>query len=432
MNFLENKKNYFAGLGLMLVIIAMTMVGCQKEYQETIDLPENEMRFKIEEDALDKIVFEIPEDKNIDKSKLEKLLNGMLINDIPNYTEYFNIFKSLTSKEYQIFSKNFILIEKAKLLGLGYTEQIAQDLVDQSHYNRIELNKLSVDAFAKPHCGLNPSEYEFVENKFEGNDVELKSSCTAPSYTYATTVQLTSPTIWSSNCENYYTIKPCTQSDCDKEYSFNATTGSKIRATSVATQAYLELKGDNFSRRAGNSKTYVLLGWGNSLTASYIKSTLSLHGNSGVVTNSNCGGGGGCSKVASSGILSNSSMQGISLFVATELAQSEIIQLYIRNSSELEQIFNSNDAQYQNVQQALASFLAINKGLVESSFNSNTPTTIGNENIMATKNLLNQLHQVSTSTKLKNAIVQINNNIDKMQGKELKTAVKEINNIVID
>ena len=139
-----------------------------------------------------------------------------------------------------------------------------------------------MNQFGKSYNAITPQEHKKLELLHAKTTASDRSpSCSDFKLKYPTTAQLTSPTIWRSNCENYYSVTPCGQTDCDKEFSFGETKFFKIRSNDVATQIYLELKGDNYGRRADSRKTYILIGYGNALTASYIKATLSAHGDDG-------------------------------------------------------------------------------------------------------------------------------------------------------
>jgi len=195
------------------------------------------------------------------------------------FEEYFKLYESLSSYDYVVYSENYKKIEKEKLVLLGYNETEAENLAKQTHSNRLALNELSIKQFKKPYNMVNPEENNIIENKFASNNIESRGICTLKSYPKSAQRKNPKWNVWSSNCKRYYTKTPYGQTDCDKEYRFDNPNYTKVRATMAAPDVaiYLKAKGNNFLMRTTTTRTYVLLGWGNSITASVIKSGLSMY-----------------------------------------------------------------------------------------------------------------------------------------------------------
>ena len=110
----------------------------------------------------------------------------------------------------------------------------------------------------------------------------------------------------------------------------------------------------------------------------------------------------------------------------------DVLALYIENQMELSEIFESEDTQYEAVQSALVEFWLVNETLIENGFSDAPTGIVRTQHIQAAKKVLSELAEVVTTRTLKNAINEIYNNLDTMQGKALKDAIKSFDTLSFD
>ncbi len=136
------------------------------------------------------------------------------------------------------------------------------------------------------------------------------------------------------------------------------------------------------------------------------------------------GGGGGC--LQREAVLHQKVARNISLFTSKELTATakDVLTLYVENQAELNEIFESKDAQYEAVQTAVADFWAVNQSLIENGFGDTPTGVIEAQHIKAAKTVLSELAKVVTKPSLQDAIHDVYNSLDEMQGKALQDAIK--------
>ncbi len=141
-----------------------------------------------------------------------------------------------------------------------------------------------------------------------------------------------------------------------------------------------------------------------------------------------CSGCGGSNLVAD---INTSTIQEISEFVASDLNGygKELISVFIKHQYEISDILESEDSRYSGTQQAFDTFWKSLKPLVAKGFWNHSSAIIESEHIEQTQKLLNELSEVVSNIDLQNHISKIQKQLPAMQGKNLKTALRNLDNI---
>lgn len=110
----------------------------------------------------------------------------------------------------------------------------------------------------------------------------------------------------------------------------------------------------------------------------------------------------------------------------------KLSQAYIQHHEELSTIFNTNDAEYANAQQAFNEFWKVYEPISHQVFAKNETLVLEQYHIELATNLLSELSKVSQSDELQATIDEVKANIHIMEGKELKQALKTFDKLGLE
>jgi len=159
----------------------------------------------------------------------------------------------------------------------------------------------------------------------------------------------------------------------------------------------------------------------------------SLNSNWSVSTNPDvsCGCGCGCAVMP---LMGTETTGNISSFLSSELKYTgkDIMDIYIKHKGEIGLILNSIDSEYVSVNDAMDSFWATTRPLIYNSFGQNNPSVVQSKHIEAANNFLVELAEASKSKELTHTIKVIQSNLHILENRELKDAIKELDNLRLE